>query len=92
MASSLNFNDTPAGNVGFGTADAYLGGAVTLPARASNNGAIHCDLHHGSRPTTNTLDVLISRRATDHNSGGTDTNTNDTTAHKMDVMRIRVPA
>ena len=91
-ANCYNGNNAPvAGNVGFGTWATYLGIPQTLPARSSNQGAILCDLHHGSRPTVNRIDVLISRRATDHNGSGTATSTNDSTAHKMDVMSFSVP-
>jgi hypothetical protein len=93
LASSYNSDNNPiAGNVGFGCVTAYLGGAITAPARASNQGPIFPDYQHGSKPTTNTVDVFISRRATDHNAGGTLTTTGDSTGHKMDHMRMRVPA
>jgi hypothetical protein len=93
LASSYNSDNNPiAGNVGFGCVNAYLGGAITSPARSSNQGPIFPDYQHGSKPCTNTFDVLISRRATDHNGGATPTSTNDATLHKMDVGRFRVPA
>jgi hypothetical protein len=93
LANSYNSDNNPiSGNVGFGTVTAYLGGAITSPARSSNQGPIFPDVHHGSRPTTNTVDVIISRRATDHNAGSTPTSTNDSTLHMMDHMRMRVPA
>lgn len=92
-ANCYNSNNLPvAGNVGFGTWSTYLGGPQTLPARAANQGAIVAALHHGSRPSVSRFEVLISRRATDHNGSSTATTVNDSTAHKMDLMSFSVPA
>jgi hypothetical protein len=93
LANSYNSDNNPvAGSVGFGTNSTYLGGAATFPARCSNQGPIFADYQHGSKPTTNTIDLLISRRATDHNSVITPTTTGDSSGHKMDLARMRVPA
>lgn len=83
----LNSNNLPTGNVGFGTNGTYLSGATTTPYRNVNMGPIFPDLHLGSKVTTNHFDILISRNANDLGASGAD----DTTSHKMDLMRVRVP-
>jgi hypothetical protein len=92
LTSQRNSDNNPAGNVGFGCVNAYLGGAATSPARSSNQGPIFPDWHHGSKPTVNTIDVFIARRATDHNAGATPTSTNQSTGFKIDHAHMRVPA
>jgi hypothetical protein len=89
--NALNSNGLPTGNVGWGTVTTYFGGAATSPARASNQGPLFSRAQNGSKPAVNWLNLYVSRRATDHNAGGTNTNTNDSFAHKMDVVRMRLP-
>jgi hypothetical protein len=89
--NQLNCTGIPTGNVGWGTWAAYFTGSQTLPARAANQAGLYSRWHYGAKPCSNWENIYMSRRATDHNGSGTLTTQNDSFAHMMDIVHVRVP-